>query len=132
MATAVRAGTAWSELPVVTVRPTVFLEGFFLRFAVAGVRDADELALPMDSGTTSPISAIELARAVSAILDDPVPHIGHVYNLTGLGRPTWTTMPAPSLKCLAGPSAIVTCRFQSGVRSCSRRECLRTSSATSQ
>src|ERR671911_1035428 len=34
---------AWSGLPIVTMRPTVFLEGFFLRLAAAGVRDADEL-----------------------------------------------------------------------------------------
>jgi uncharacterized protein YbjT (DUF2867 family) len=73
---------SWSGLPVVTVRPTVFLEGFFLRLA-AGVREADELALPMGSGKTSPISAVDVARAVSVILDDPAPHIGHVYNLTG-------------------------------------------------
>src|SRR5436853_7024540 len=33
---------SWSGLPVVTVRPTVFLEGFFLLFAAASVRDADE------------------------------------------------------------------------------------------
>ena len=39
---------SWSGLPVVTLRPTVFLEGFFLLFAAPGVRDADELALPMD------------------------------------------------------------------------------------
>ena len=32
---------AWSGLPVVTVRPTVFLEGFFLRLAAAGVRESD-------------------------------------------------------------------------------------------
>ncbi|HEX3418413.1 MAG TPA: hypothetical protein VHT21_18725, partial [Stellaceae bacterium] len=38
---------SWSGLPVVTVRPTVFLEGFFLLFAAASVRDADELALPL-------------------------------------------------------------------------------------
>ena len=74
---------SWSGLPVVTVRPTVFLEGFFLLFAAAGVREADELALPMGAGKTSPISAVDVARAASAILDDPVPHIGHVYNLTG-------------------------------------------------
>jgi uncharacterized protein YbjT (DUF2867 family) len=37
----------------------------------------------MGSGKTSPISAVEVARAVSVILDDPAPHIGHVYNLTG-------------------------------------------------
>jgi uncharacterized protein YbjT (DUF2867 family) len=74
---------AWSGLPVVTVRPTVFLESFFLRLAAAGVRDGDELALPLGSSRTSPISAVDVARAVSVILDDPAPHIGHVYNLTG-------------------------------------------------
>ena len=74
---------SWSGLPVVTVRPTVFLEGFFLLLAAAGVRASDELALPMGSGKTSPISAADVARAVSVILDDPAPHIGHVYNLTG-------------------------------------------------
>jgi hypothetical protein len=29
------------------VRPTVFLEGFFVLLAAASVRDADELALPV-------------------------------------------------------------------------------------
>ena len=33
---------SWSELPVVTVRPTVFLEGFFLLLAAASVCNADE------------------------------------------------------------------------------------------
>ena len=75
---------SWSGLPVVTVRPTVFLEGFFLLLAAAGVRDADELALPMGSSKTSPVSSVDVARAVSVILDDPAPHIGHIYNLTGL------------------------------------------------
>src|SRR5882757_9371105 len=74
---------SWSGLPVVTVRPTVFLESFFLRLAAAVVREADELALPMGSGKTSPISAVDVARAVAVILDDPAPHIGHIYDLTG-------------------------------------------------
>jgi uncharacterized protein YbjT (DUF2867 family) len=74
---------SWSGLPVVTVRPTVFLEGFFLMFAAAGVRASDELALPMGDGKTSPISAVDVARAVAAILDDPAPHIGQIYDLTG-------------------------------------------------
>jgi uncharacterized protein YbjT (DUF2867 family) len=65
---------SWSGLPVVTVRPTVFLEGFFLLLAAPRVRDADELALPMGGGKTSPISAVDVARAVSIILDDPAPH----------------------------------------------------------
>jgi uncharacterized protein YbjT (DUF2867 family) len=74
---------AWSGLPVVTVRPTVFLESFFLRLAAAGVRERDELALPLGSSRTSPISAVDVARAVFVILNDPAPHIGHIYNLTG-------------------------------------------------
>src|SRR5271163_662645 len=73
----------WSGLPVITVRPTVFLEGFFLRLAAAGVRDHDELALPLGTSKTSPISAVDVARAVSVILDNPAPHIGNVYDLTG-------------------------------------------------
>jgi uncharacterized protein YbjT (DUF2867 family) len=74
---------AWSGLPVVTMRPTVFLEGFFLRLADAGVRERDELVLPLGGSRTSPILAADVAQAVSVILDDPAPHIGRVYNLTG-------------------------------------------------
>jgi hypothetical protein len=39
------------------MRPTVFLEGFFRLFAAPG--------------------------DVSVVLDDPTPHIGQIYNLTG-------------------------------------------------
>jgi uncharacterized protein YbjT (DUF2867 family) len=74
---------SWSGLPVVTVRPTVFLEGFFLQLAAPSVRNADELALPWGSGKTSPVSAVDVARAIAVILDDPAPHIGQVYDLTG-------------------------------------------------
>src|ERR1700732_1988319 len=74
---------SWSGLPVVTVRPTVFLEGFFLQLAVPSVRASDALARPCGGGKTSPISAVEVARAVAVILDDPAPHIGQVYDLTG-------------------------------------------------
>lgn len=37
----------------------------------------------MGSGKTSPISGVDVARAASVILDDPAPHIGQIYNLTG-------------------------------------------------
>ena len=74
---------SWSGLPVVTIRPTVFLDGFFRIFAAPGVRDANELALPMGLGKTSPIWAVDVAHAVSVVLDAPGPHIGQVYNLTG-------------------------------------------------
>src|ERR1700733_14191998 len=51
---------SWSGMPVVTVRPTVFLEGFFLLMAAAGVRESDELALPLGSARTSPVSAVDV------------------------------------------------------------------------
>jgi hypothetical protein len=78
----VEQALSWSGLPVVRVPPTVFLEGFFL-LAAATARDADELALPMGAGKTSPVSSVDVARAVAAILDDPAPHIGHLNDLTG-------------------------------------------------
>src|SRR5262249_46242724 len=37
----------------------------------------------MAGGKTSPISAVDVARAVAVILDDPAPHIGQIYDLTG-------------------------------------------------
>ncbi|MCJ8207952.1 SDR family NAD(P)-dependent oxidoreductase [Pseudomonas sp. RGM2987] len=74
---------AWSGLPVVTLRPTVFMEGFFLRFAAANVRETNTLLLPLGLSRTSPICAADVADAVSAILVDPAPHIGKIYNLTG-------------------------------------------------
>jgi uncharacterized protein YbjT (DUF2867 family) len=74
---------SWSGLPVVTMRPTVFVEGFFLQLAAPGVRASDTLALPFGDGKVSPISAVDVARAVAVILDDPAPHIGQIYDLTG-------------------------------------------------
>src|SRR5512138_2237889 len=49
---------SWSGLPVVTMRPTVFLEGFFQLLVTAGVRDSDALVLPLGDGRTAPISAV--------------------------------------------------------------------------
>ena len=74
---------AWSGLPVVTMRPTVFLEGFFQGRAAAGVRDSDALVLPFGGGRTAPISAVDVAHAVALVLDEPAPHIGRIYDFTG-------------------------------------------------
>jgi uncharacterized protein YbjT (DUF2867 family) len=74
---------AWSGVPVVTVRPTVFLEGFFLVLIAQGVRDRDRIELPFGLGRTSPVAADDVARVIAAILADPSPHIGQIYELTG-------------------------------------------------
>jgi uncharacterized protein YbjT (DUF2867 family) len=73
----------WSGLPVVHVRPTVFLEGLFLIFTSASVRESNQIRLPFGDGKTSPIAAEDVARVIATILADPLPHIGRVYHLTG-------------------------------------------------
>ena len=74
---------AWSGLPVVTIRPTVFLEGFFLRLVSPTVRDRGRIELPFGQGKTSPVAAVDVARVVATILTDPAPHLGRIYELTG-------------------------------------------------
>jgi uncharacterized protein YbjT (DUF2867 family) len=98
---------SWSGLPVVTVRPTVFLEGFFLQLAAPGVRATDELALPMGGGKTLPISAVDR------------------------NRPIWTTMRASSPRRSAGPSGIATSQLRRGAKASGRRGFLSTSSGIS-
>jgi uncharacterized protein YbjT (DUF2867 family) len=73
----------WSGLPVVHVRPTVFLEGFFLMLTSESVANSNQIRLPFSDGKTSPISAEDVARVVAALLVNPQPHIGRIYQLTG-------------------------------------------------
>jgi uncharacterized protein YbjT (DUF2867 family) len=73
---------AWSGLPVVTIRPTMFLESF-LPLAAPSVRDRDRIELPFGRGKTSPVAAADVAQVVAAVLADPVPHLGLIYELTG-------------------------------------------------
>src|SRR4026209_479913 len=48
----------WSGLPVVHVRPTVLLEGFFLILTPESVRQSNEIRLPFGQGKTSPLAVI--------------------------------------------------------------------------
>src|SRR5215510_11201584 len=73
----------WSGLPVVHVRPTVLLEGFFLIFTPDSVRESHQIRLPFGEGKTSPVGVEDVARVVAALLADPQPHIGKIYHLTG-------------------------------------------------
>src|SRR6187397_2608056 len=74
---------AWSGLPVVTIRPTMFLEGFFLPLTGPSVRNRGRIELPFGRGKTNPVSAADVARAIAAVLADPGPHLGRIYELTG-------------------------------------------------
>jgi uncharacterized protein YbjT (DUF2867 family) len=73
----------WSGLPVVHVRPTVFLEGLFLIFTSDSIKNLNQIRLPFGDGKTSPVSAEDVARVVAALLVNPQPHIGKIYHLTG-------------------------------------------------
>jgi uncharacterized protein YbjT (DUF2867 family) len=73
---------SWSRLPVVTIRPTMFLESFF-PLAGPTVRDRGRIELPFGRGKTSPVGAADVARVVATVLADPAPHLGQIYELTG-------------------------------------------------
>ena len=73
----------WSGLPVVHVRPTVLLEGFFLIVTPDSVRESNHIRLPFGEGKTSPVAVEDVARVVAVLLADPRPHIGKIYHLTG-------------------------------------------------
>jgi uncharacterized protein YbjT (DUF2867 family) len=73
----------WSGLPVVHVRPTVLLEGFFLIFTADSVRESNQIRLPFGEGKTSPVAVGDVGRVVTALLANPEPHIGKIYHLTG-------------------------------------------------
>jgi uncharacterized protein YbjT (DUF2867 family) len=74
----------WSGLPVVHVRPTLFLDNpLFTTLAARSIADSGTIRLPFGTGRTSPIVTDDVARVVAAILADPGPYIGRVLELTG-------------------------------------------------
>jgi uncharacterized protein YbjT (DUF2867 family) len=74
----------WSGLPVVHVRPTVFLDSpLFTTLAARSIADSGTIRLPFGTGRTSPIATDDVARVVATILNDPGPYISRVFELTG-------------------------------------------------
>ena len=73
----------WSGLPVVHVRPTSFLDTFFLRLSMRSIREHQQIRLPFGDGKTSPIASEDVARVMATILEAPTEHIGKIYELTG-------------------------------------------------
>jgi len=63
----------WSGLPVVHVRPIVFLEGSFLTLTPDSVRQSNQIRLPFGEGKTSPIAAADVARVIATLLENPQP-----------------------------------------------------------
>jgi uncharacterized protein YbjT (DUF2867 family) len=74
----------WSGLPLVHVRPTVFLDtGLFTTLAAHSIANSGTIRLPFGTGHTSPIVSDDVARVVATVLADPEPYLGGVLELTG-------------------------------------------------
>jgi uncharacterized protein YbjT (DUF2867 family) len=98
----------WSGLPVVHIRPTVFLDTpLFTTMAARSIQENDTIALPFGTGRTSPVAVDDVARAVAIVLRDPAPHIGHVYELTGPHSVTMTELAAAYSRALDRPVSYV-------------------------
>ncbi|MDX6530436.1 MAG: hypothetical protein QOH41_2726 [Blastocatellia bacterium] len=74
---------SWSGLSVVHVRPTLLFEGSLLILTSDSVRASNQIRLPFGEGKTSPVAVGDVARVIAALLADPQPHIGKIYQLTG-------------------------------------------------
>jgi uncharacterized protein YbjT (DUF2867 family) len=74
----------WSGLPVVHVRPTLFLDNpLFTTVAARTIAGSGTIRLPFGAGRTSPVAVSDVARTVAAVLTDPGPYTGRVLELTG-------------------------------------------------
>src|SRR5215510_12706805 len=98
----------WSGLPVVHIRPTVFLDNpLFTTLAARSIRENGTIALPFGSGRTSPVAVDDVARVVASVLRDPAPHIGRVYELTGPRTVDLTEMAEEFSRALQRPVSYV-------------------------
>ncbi|MFI9785121.1 NAD(P)H-binding protein [Kitasatospora sp. NPDC051984] len=73
----------WSGLPVVEVRPTVFLENPLFRVGLSSIARDGTIRLPLGRARTSPVAAADVAAVVAQVLAEPQPHLGRSYELTG-------------------------------------------------
>ena len=109
----------WSGLPVVHIRPTVFLDTpMFTTMAARSIRENGTIALPFGSGRTSPVAVDDVARVVATVLRNPAPHIGHIYELTGTRSVDMTELATAFTRALDRPVTYVNVpldRWQAGL-----------------
>ena len=102
----------WSGLPVVQVRPTVFLEHFFFSaWAAASIARDGTIRLPFGSGRTSPVAVRDVAEVIATVLESPLPHIGKIYELTGPRSQDMASMAAEYSAALGRPVTYVDVPF---------------------
>jgi uncharacterized protein YbjT (DUF2867 family) len=98
----------WSGLPVVHIRPTVFLDTpLFTMMAARSIQENGTIALPFGTGRTSPVAVDDVARVLATVLRDPAPHIGQVYELTGPNSVDMTELAEEFSRALGRPLSYV-------------------------
>jgi uncharacterized protein YbjT (DUF2867 family) len=102
----------WSGLPVVHIRPTMFLDNpLFTTLAARSIADSDTIRLPFGTGRTSPIAAVDVARVVATVLADPGAHLGRVLELTGPTSQDMTGVAEEFTRALGRPVSYVDVPF---------------------
>jgi uncharacterized protein YbjT (DUF2867 family) len=98
----------WSGLPVVYVRPTIFLENFFFsEWAASSIAKDGFIRLPFGSGRTSPVAVRDVGAVVATVLESPSSHIGKIYQLTGPRSQDMISMTAEYAAALGRPITYV-------------------------
>ncbi|CAM2154894.1 NAD(P)H dehydrogenase (quinone) [Pararobbsia alpina] len=72
----------WSRLPVIHLRPTMFLDWLLYPTQLRHLRQGI-LSMPVGKGRHSPIASSDQGRAIAALLKDPEEHIGTSIDLSG-------------------------------------------------
>lgn len=65
------------------------------------------IALPFGTGRTAPVAVDDVARVVTTVLRDPVPHVGHAYELAGPRMVDMTEMAEEFSRALERPVSYV-------------------------
>ncbi|WP_433356398.1 NAD(P)H-binding protein [Microtetraspora malaysiensis] len=98
----------WSGLPVVHVRPTIFLDNpLFTTLAARSIAESGTIRLPFGTGRTSPVAADDVARVVATVLADPGPYVGRVLELTGPRSEDMTDVAAEYSRALGRPISYI-------------------------
>ena len=72
----------WADIGASHIRPTFFAEDLHI-FTGRSIPEEGKIYLPFGTGKHAPVSAADIASVVSGILDDPKPHVGQRYVITG-------------------------------------------------
>ncbi len=72
----------WADIGASHINPTFFAEDLYL-FTGQSIAAEGKMYLPFGEGRHAPVAAEDIARVVVGILEDPKPHIGQRYVITG-------------------------------------------------